>query len=190
MAIRPGSYSITTLRPAQWAAYETVVVPNIPRAALWILVDEIVRRCHDNCDVQRAIMELDASIPDAVSWDHIKGLLPSRQLELIERLSQTPHVDELRKLPSNIVVTDTIRADAQSRGRLRLHAPFLRNDVWCIRRADDDTLWTHRVLYDFVVSSVVLRTFVNALIVSHVLDAHPVYDVPYVSEESMHDTFY
>lgn len=190
MPIRPGSYSITTLRPAQWTAYETVVVPNIPRAALWLLIHEIVTRCRDDCDLQRYISDLDESIPDAVSWDNIRTLLPSRQLEMIEKLSQTPDMTELRRLPTNVVVTDVIRANAQGRGRLRLQSPFLKDGRWCIQRADDDTLWTHKVLYDFVVASVVLRTFVDALIVSHVLDAHPVYDVPYVSEESMHDTFY
>ena len=188
MPIRPGTCSITTLRPAQWATYEMVVAPNIPRAAVWLLIHEIVTRCREDCDVQRYIAEVDASIPDVISWNHIRNILPLHQLDIVESLSHTIKTNELRRLPSDIVVTDTIRVAAFGREHVRLHTPFLKNGLWCIQR--DDDLWTHVILYDLIVSSIALRTFVDALIVSRVLDSHPVYEVPYVSEESMHDTFY
>jgi hypothetical protein len=190
MVIRPGSRTLTTLRPIQWALYESAVVPNIPRAAMWMMIDELVTHCKKKRNVDEYLGELDESVPDGISWNHLKNILPRRQCDIIMNLSQTPKLSELRQLPPTIVVTETIRASRRGRDRLHLSTPFLKNNRWCIECTNDGTRWTHSLLYDFVVASVVMRTFVDALIVSRVLDAHPVYDVPYITEESMHDTFY
>lgn len=191
MRIRPGTRTIATLRPAQWASLQSSYGMNIPRVAIWAILHDVVTRCREECDVDEYLRRLDASIADHVTLSSLREVLPEHVLAEIDSVSTTtiPATD-LRRLPDIVETAAWTPIRAKKMGaRVQLSHPLFSKERMCVK-FPDGSLWVHAVLHDWIVAATVLRIFVNAMIVSNVLDADAIYDVTYVSDESMHDTHY
>lgn len=183
--------SIHTLRPAQWAAYDTVVVPNVARAAVWMIIHELASGCDTDKDRSECLRALDATVSDVVRVADVLQLLSVRQRHSVEaqRGATSIAMRDLVPLPDGAARDlDCIRGTVRGT-HVQLTHPFLKGTRWCISIPDGRTL-TLAALVDVCMATIAARAFLNAIIVSHVLDNHPVYEVPFVSPESMHDTFY
>lgn len=186
MPVQPKQCTVTTLAPAQWALYDAEDPETLPRAAVWLAIDALSR----GKDADAATTALLRALPDGLALAPL--LTTAGAAAAVEGLRGRREVplEALRRLDVGVGGAACVRGRRRDGGAtLTLEAPFLSQGRWCVLEPDS-TAWTHRALVPAIHAHAAMRAFAHAVAVSRALDRAGLVDVPYVSTDAVHNTFY